>query len=174
MIDTGEVIDTGELEMRMDEEAWQQIPGVENTILQSFEAAIGLKNMTIADTGATIVLSNNRQVSLLNEQWRDKPMPTNVLSFPACKGETNDNGKRYLGDIILAFEVVSNEAEAQGKALATHLCHLVIHGALHLMGFDHENDKAADEMEDLERTAMNALELPDPYLPATTIQKTNF
>lgn len=168
------MIDTGELELCINDKVWQQIPDIEQTILRSFEAALAIKNMTAADSGATIVLSNNRQVSQLNEKWRDKPVPTNVLSFPACKGETNDNGMCYLGDIILAFEVVSSEAEVQGKALATHLCHLVIHGALHLMGFDHENDMAAEEMVDLERTAMKALELPDPYLPNATQQKTNF
>jgi len=168
------VKNTGQLELRIDDEAWHQIPGLENTVLQSFKAAIALKKLTIDDIGATIVLSNNGQVSQLNEQWRDKSAPTNILSFPACKGETNDNGKRYIGDMILAFEVIADEAEAQGKALATHLCHLVIHGSLHLMGFDHNNDQAAAEMEDLERTAMKALELPDPYLLATTKQKTNF
>ena len=167
------MIETGELELRIDDQNWHCLPAIDATVLRSFEAAIAVKNLSAKETGATIILSDDASLKKLNAHWRDKPQATNVLSFPACPGEVNDNGKPYLGDMILAYGVVAREADAQGKALQTHLCHLVIHGALHLLGFDHMEDKAARQMEDLERTAMKSLELPDPYLPIVAKQETN-
>ena len=170
----------GDLELRIDETAWNRLADLEGLIIRSFEMAIAvgasLPDQTNGETtqtitGATIVLSDDATLEQLNSQWRAKPKPTNILSFPAPKGEKNDNGNRYLGDMILAYGVVVDEAAQQGKALETHLCHLVIHGALHLLGFDHLEIEEAEQMEDHERAAMKALNLPDPYLPVSAKQE---
>lgn len=93
------------------------------------------------DAEIAIALSNDEHVQQLNKDFRGKDKPTNVLSFPNTVGG---------GDVILAFETLKREAEEQGKPLRDHAEHLVIHGCLHVMGYDHETDEDADEMEALE------------------------
>ena len=165
----------GVLELRIDDKEWQQINNLAAMVTKAFNAALavgGLVPETNGKTvGATIVLADNASVEQLNSHWRSKPKPTNVLSFPAPDGEQDENGNRYFGDMIIAFGVVEQEALQQGKALETHLCHLIIHGALHLLGFDHVENDEAEKMESLERMAMQALDLPDPYLPVTAEQE---
>jgi probable rRNA maturation factor len=112
-----------------------------------------------------IALSDDASVQKLNAGFRGKDKPTNVLSFPA--GETAvadaETGARPLGDIILALETVMAEAAEQEKPAAHHFQHLVVHGALHLLGFDHETDSEASEMESLEIEILAGLGIPDPY-----------
>ena len=165
----------GEVDLRIDESAWNRIIGLETMIADSFSTALSAADLSVEAFGntvsASIVLSDNDKLEQLNSQWRSKAKPTNVLSFPAPEGERDEDDNRYLGDIILAYGVVAEEAEQQGKALETHLCHLIIHGALHLLGYDHLDDGEAEQMEGLERTAMIALNLPDPYLPVSAKQE---
>lgn len=115
------------------------------------EAAAGDVSVLFADDAA---------VRALNRQWRGKDQPTNVLSFPAPEGFG------ALGDIALALETVAAEAQAQGKSAAQHATHLLAHGFLHLVGYDHEADDDAERMEARERTILAALGLPDPYAAA--------
>jgi probable rRNA maturation factor len=105
-----------------------------------------------------VLLTDDATVHALNARFRDKDAPTNVLSFPA---PTNPEG--HLGDVALAFGVCAREAEAQGKSLADHLQHLVAHGVLHLVGFDHETDDEAETMEAREREILSRLGVADPY-----------
>ncbi|HEX7970330.1 MAG TPA: rRNA maturation RNase YbeY, partial [Stellaceae bacterium] len=102
-------------------------------------------------------------VRALNRQWRGKDVPTNVLSFPALGATPPPGAPRLLGDVVLAFETVAAEAAAQDKPLADHLRHLVIHGVLHLLGFDHESDADAQRMEASEIAILAGLGVPDPY-----------
>ena len=104
----------------------------------------------------SVVLADNDFVQALNKQWRGKDKPTNVLSFP-------QDEPLLLGDIILAFETVRDEAAAQDKSLADHTSHLIVHGLLHLLGHDHEEDQEAEAMESLEITILKALEIKNPY-----------
>lgn len=97
----------------------------------------------------------------LNRQFRGKDKPTNVLSFPAELPP--ELGLPLLGDVVICREVVAAEAEAQGKALEAHWAHMVIHGTLHLLGFDHHADDEAAEMEALETELLAELGWPDPY-----------
>jgi probable rRNA maturation factor len=105
-----------------------------------------------------ILLTSDEAVRALNAQFRGKDAPTNVLSFPAPA-----NPEHHLGDIALAHGVTAREAAQQGKPLAHHLQHLVIHGVLHLIGYDHELDSDAERMEAVERELLAALGVPDPY-----------
>lgn len=108
----------------------------------------------------TIALTDDAQMRDLNRTWRNKDQPTNVLSFPAGNafGETG-----VLGDVVIAYETTQREAQEAGIALPDHVSHLVVHGVLHLLGFDHRNDAEAEQMEDLERLALASLGIADPY-----------
>ena len=111
------------------------------------------------DTEISIRLCDDDEIRALNLAWRNKDKATNVLSFPAPAGD----GGPLLGDIVVAFEYVSEEAREAGLSLRAHLAHMLVHGLLHLLGFDHEDELDADEMEDLERAILARLEIEDPY-----------
>ncbi len=117
----------------------------------------------------SIVLSNNDHVQELNRDYREKDKPTNVLSFPALESDEPGHvvlepGPIHLGDIVLAFGVVQAEAEEQNISFEDHLSHLIIHGVLHLIGYDHMDDEEAEEMEALEIALLNDFGIADPYL----------
>ncbi|MDH5231142.1 MAG: rRNA maturation RNase YbeY [Nitrosopumilus sp.] len=106
------------------------------------------------------VVSDN-EMQNLNQQFRGKANPTNVLSFPADLPEGLDVD--LLGDIVIAASVVAREAEEQCKPVESHWAHMVVHGCLHLLGFDHNNDADANEMEHLETEIMQQLNFENPY-----------
>jgi len=110
----------------------------------------------------TIRLVNSQESQQLNNQYRSKDKPTNVLSFPF---EVPDGIElNLLGDLIICIEVMKQEAKEQNKALFDHWAHLVIHGCLHLVGFDHISDSEALEMESIEITVLKKLGITNPYL----------
>ncbi len=114
-----------------------------------------------------LVLSDNKRVRRLNRHYRGKDKPTNVLSFAALDAGLPDRAVPWhLGDVILALGVLRQEAKQQKKAVAEHLTHLVIHGVLHLLGYDHEDDAEAERMEGLEVAALKRLGIGNPYLAA--------
>lgn len=108
----------------------------------------------------SIVLSNSKNVHELNLQYRQKDKPTNILSFPI-----NDNGQTdgLLGDLILAYEVVKQEVENEQKNFKDHFTHLLLHGLLHLLGYDHIEDAEAETMEDLEIETLKKIGIKNPY-----------
>ena len=97
----------------------------------------------------------------LNREWRGGNGATNVLSFP---GDHGGPGRFLLGDVVLAFETIVTEAAIADISLADHLIHLVVHGVLHLLGYDHKTDAEADKMEALEREILKSCGIPDPYI----------
>lgn len=109
----------------------------------------------------SVALMSDAQVQTLNRDYRGKDKPTNVLSFPATGPAYKDG--HIFGDIALARETVASEARDKGVSTADHMTHLVIHGYLHLCGYDHDTDKTAGLMEGLEIKAMARLGLPSPY-----------
>ncbi len=116
-----------------------------------------------ADSELTIRLVDDAEGRELNHTWRQKDYATNVLSFPAdVPDELLDIP--LLGDLVICVPVVAREAAEQGKALDAHWAHLVIHGCLHLLGYDHIDDAEAEEMEALERELLAELGHPDPYI----------
>jgi probable rRNA maturation factor len=110
----------------------------------------------------SLVLADDATVRALNKRWRGKDTATNVLSFASGDPPTPPH-PTLLGDVVLAYETVAREAAEQGKDLADHLAHLVAHGVLHLLGFDHEKDREARRMEALERRVLAGLGVADPY-----------
>ncbi|MGJ7474665.1 rRNA maturation RNase YbeY [Pseudomonas fulva] len=115
-----------------------------------------------ADSEMTIRLVDEAEARELNHTYRHKDYATNVLSFPA---DVPDGllDIPLLGDLVICVAVVEREAAEQGKSLAAHWAHLVIHGCLHLLGYDHIEDEEAEEMESLERELLAQLGHPDPY-----------
>ena len=117
----------------------------------------------LADSEVSVKFTSDEEVRSLNGAWRGKDRPTNVLSFPmAGKDELAD--AQLLGDIVLAHGVCAAEAADKAVGIETHAAHLVVHGTLHLLGYDHEtSDEDAEEMEQAERRALASLGIADPY-----------
>ena len=103
------------------------------------------------------------EIQALNSTYRHQEKPTNVLSFPAEIGALPEAGPRLLGDIVVCAPIVSTEAEQQGKPVASHWAHMLVHGTLHLLGFDHEEDNDAQRMEALETQILTAHGIANPY-----------
>lgn len=121
------------------------------------------RRFDLGDAEAAVALSSDDRVRALNLTYRGKDKPTNVLSFPASEQAMPAGAPRHLGDIVLAAETVAREAAAEGKPPRHHLQHLVVHGLLHLLGYDHESEAEAREMEALEVEILRELGVPDPY-----------
>ena len=118
----------------------------------------------------SVRLTSDDEVRALNAQYRGKDKPTNVLSFPMVQPDlldglaNSDDGETLLGDIVLAHGVTSHEAAEKGVTLEQHATHLIVHGLLHLLGYDHEQGEAeAEHMEEIERAALASLGIADPY-----------
>jgi probable rRNA maturation factor len=118
--------------------------------------ALLLRQQKKAKASVTILFTNDAEQQQLNHQYRSKNAPTNVLSFPS--GEEG-----FLGDISLAYETVKREKTSQNKSWRAHTLHLVLHGVLHLLGHDHEENADAEKMESLEIQLLNELGLANPY-----------
>lgn len=144
---------------------WPQAEA-EETVRRAIAASEALFEPT--DAEVSVLLCDDREIRRLNAQWRGKDSATNVLSFPAAAGQAVES---HLGDIAIAYETVQREAADEGKTFAAHLSHLTVHGFLHLLGFDHETDGDAEEMEDMEREILGRLGIADPYGPAPTMQQ---
>ena len=118
----------------------------------------------------SVKFTDDAEVKALNAAYRNKDRPTNVLSFPMFEAELleplveADGGEILLGDVVLAHGVCAAEAEEKGVAVAIHAAHLVVHGTLHLLGYDHETgEDDAEAMETVERDALAAIGIADPY-----------
>lgn len=119
----------------------------------------------------SVRLTTDEEVRTLNAQYRQKDKPTNVLSFPMVQADlldtidqNSDDGEVLLGDIVLAHGVCAAEAAERGISLEDHATHLIVHGTLHLLGYDHMEDHEAETMERIETDALTSLGLDDPYL----------
>lgn len=145
------------IDIEIEDEAWlAAAPDAEDLVEEA--AAAALTEIDFGGGAVTILLTDDDSVRELNARFRGKDYATNVLSFPAPQ-----NPEGLLGDIALAYGVCVREATEQGKPLAHHLQHLVAHGVLHLVGYDHETDAEAEQMEGLERVILAGLGVPDPY-----------
>lgn len=141
-------------------ELWGDVPGdaeLTRAARAAFQAVAETSNCEIS-----LLLTSDDEIRALNRNWLGKDQPTNVLSFPL--GEmAHGKDPRSLGDVVLACETVTREAELRGIEIGQHSAHLVVHGVLHLLGYDHANDCEAERMETLEIRILATLGLPDPY-----------
>ena len=119
----------------------------------------------------SVRLTTDEEVQTLNAQYRQKDKPTNVLSFPMVQADlldtidqNSDDGEVLLGDIVLAHGVCAREAAEKNISIEDHATHLIVHGTLHLLGYDHMEDHEAEAMERIETDALTSLGLEDPYL----------
>ncbi len=121
------------------------------------------RHATLAQSEVSVKFTSDEEVRALNASWRGKDRATNVLSFPMA-AEAELANAPMLGDIVLAYGVCKAEAEAKVIAIEAHAAHLMVHGTLHLLGYDHEtSDEEAEAMEEIERKALAALGIADPY-----------
>ena len=137
---------------------WRQAPDAEEIVRRTIEACESA--FEPAEGEVSILLCDDAEIRRLNAQWRGKDSATNVLSFPSAM---QNQVERHLGDIAIAYETVAREASDEGKTFTDHLAHLAAHGYLHLIGFEHETDEDAEEMEALEREILAGLGIGDPY-----------
>lgn len=145
--------------------AWRRtLPAAAGLARAAATAALEKSRKPIRRAELSLVLADDATVRELSARWRGKDASTNVLAF--ASDEAPQPGRPVLlGDVVLAFETVAAEAKAQGKSLADHLRHLVIHGVLHLLGFDHTEAAPAKRMEALETRILASLGVADPYRP---------
>jgi len=150
------------IDISAESEGWSKVPQLEALVRRAAEAA--LLDNEAPPSEISVVLSDDEHIRELNKHHRGMDKPTNVLSFPAARMKTPAGAPRILGDIVIAFETVEREAAEETKPFENHLSHLVVHGVLHLLGYDHEGDEEeAELMEGRERKILASLGIPDPY-----------
>jgi len=143
-----------QLDILVEGQGWTEIEGLETLCKRAMESAACQRQ-----GNAALLLTSDARMQSLNRDFRARDKPTDVLSFPADPMDAP-----FLGDIAIGFGVASGDALKMNKRLTDHLAHLVIHGYLHLIGFDHESDAQAQEMQALERAALASMGIADPYL----------
>jgi probable rRNA maturation factor len=154
------------IEVTVEAEAWRTIVADPEQLCRRAVAAV-LAREVAAAAGAevSVLLAGDRRVRKLNRSYRGKDSATNVLSFPArdAAAPPGLGQPLLLGDIVVAFETARREADGEGKPLAAHLTHLLVHGTLHLLGYDHEEEGEAERMEAREVELLAGLGVADPY-----------
>ncbi len=153
-------------EVSIIDERWHSATGLSELIPEL--VATSLLKVQLAPEAylVSIALLSDDEIRELNRTFRGKDRATNVLSFPPAPGALaleNEDGRRHLGDIALAYETVAEEAKAQEKTISQHAAHLVVHGVLHLAGFGHETGADAERMENAERSILLRFGIGDPY-----------
>jgi probable rRNA maturation factor len=154
------------IDVMVDCKRWKDTEGVKSMVRRAVTRAAAATRST-SGAELAIVLTDDSAIRLLNRDWRGIDKATNVLSFPAKNGSP----KPHLGDIVLAFETIEREARGEHKPFAHHVAHLAVHGFLHLLGYDHERDEDAREMEQAEREILRELKIPDPYGRGPVVKK---
>lgn len=145
-----------EIDIAISEDAWNSaFPALELITRDTVLKALHMADIH-HDTEISLSYVNDGEIQILNRDYRGKDKPTNVLSFP-------QNEPAMLGDIVLAYETVVREAKEQEKPLENHLRHLLVHGVLHLLGHDHEEDGEAEAMESLEARILSEMGIKNPY-----------
>ncbi len=155
------------VDLVIEDERWQAV-GLEALAQRACGAT--LARLGVADAEISLLACDDTRIAALNADFRGKPRPTNVLSWPSEeRGAAEPGGapsvpvELELGDIAISYDTCLREAEAAGKPFADHVSHLLVHGTLHLLGYDHIDDKDAARMEALEVEILGKLEISDPY-----------
>jgi len=156
-----------ELDARIDAGKWDKLFELEAMAAGAFQAVLTEKQFFMAKTvlngsEVSLLFTDDANIKTINNDHRDQNKPTNVLSFPQHQPNAGRFGP-YLGDLVFASETIIREAALEKKPLKHHLQHLMVHGFLHLVGYDHETDIEAEEMESLEVKILDQLQIPNPY-----------
>lgn len=161
------------LDILIDAPGWTvALADVERLCETAVIAALAVGPTDLRDAEVSVLLTDDATMRRLNRTYRGHDAPTNVLSFEGSRECTVSRGAQvakmrtqppFLGDIALGLDVTASEAGAAGKPIADHFRHLIIHGVLHLLGYDHQNDADAEVMERLEARVLDTLGVPDPY-----------
>jgi probable rRNA maturation factor len=152
-----------ELDVIQEAGEWSRLEGAEALARRAVEAAFAVaSDAPDGEVEISLLLADDAGIRELNRTWRGQDKPTNVLSFPAPEAP-GGHGPRQLGDMALAYETLVREAEDESKPLSDHFAHLVVHGTLHLLGYDHELEAQAEIMESLEVKALASLGIANPY-----------
>lgn len=149
------------IEISVESELWSSLGDIDELVTRAITESIRRSRVRLKPSAEiSLLLCDDRRIRALNMEWRGHDAPTNVLSFPA-PGEVE--AAHTLGDIAVAFETTAREAKEEGKTFKDHFTHLLVHGFLHLVGFDHQNETEAEAMERIERDILGALGIDDPY-----------
>jgi probable rRNA maturation factor len=156
------------IEISIQDPAWEKLEDVDtmvrNAAYIALDTAILPKIAQDRQMEASIVLANDDLLHILNREYRDKDEPTNILTFAALDAEEPESdGVLQLGDIMLSYETIRRQAREEGKFMKDHVKHMVVHGVLHLLGYDHETDDQATDMETLEIRILERLGVQNPY-----------
>ena len=151
------------IELSADAGDWPAEPVLRRIVASAATAISAAVPNFPVDRSISVLFTNDDRMALLNATWRRKEGPTNVLSFPAPAMTKSPESARSLGDIVLGFETVTKEATGSHLTLADYISHLLVHGLLHLMGYDHQEDARAEAMEALEAVVLAKLGIADPY-----------
>lgn len=157
------------LEVNVESALWRRLPQARSMARETVEACVAEAGLKVTEGAeVSLLLADDARLQSLNANWRGLDRPTNVLSFPAAPRD-QDSGPQLIGDIAIAYETIEREAQSSGAALGDHYRRLVAHGFLHLIGYDHERDEEADQMESLERRVLARLGVRDPYIDEALI-----
>ena len=147
------------LDISIDDKDWTSVPNLRKLARNAITAALPDNDISLS-----LLFTSDAKILEINQQWRGKAKATNVLSFPVSTETPVPPGEpRPLGDIVLAFGTVYREAAEQKKPIAHHVTHLIVHGLLHLLGYDHEGDGEAEAMEAREVAILAGLGMENPY-----------
>jgi probable rRNA maturation factor len=149
------------IDIQIQSPLWDAQPLAAQTVRDAIAAAAA--TLSTANNEVSILLTDDKAIRLLNREWRGIDKPTNVLSFPAAATKASVRMPLF-GDIVIAYETLKRECDDEDRIFLHHLAHLTVHGFLHLIGYDHQVEAQAEEMEGLESKIMTRLQMPDPYL----------
>lgn len=144
-------------------DGWQSEHSLRMLVDRVLEATLHGLEFDDVDSELSLVFTDDANIRTINAKWRHIDKATNVLSFPAFPMQPGQRPGPILGDIVIARETVQREAQEENKSFDDHLSHLIVHGLLHLTGYDHQNDEEAEQMESLERKILASLGISDPY-----------
>ena len=144
-------------------DGWQSEHSLRMLVDRVLEATLHGLEFDDVDSELSLVFTDDANIRTINSKWRYIDKATNVLSFPAFSIQPGQRPGPILGDIVIARETVQREAQEENKSFDDHLSHLIVHGLLHLTGYDHQNDDEAEQMESLERKILASLGISDPY-----------
>lgn len=149
------------IETQVECAGWSVMDGLDAVVEESLRATLEESGAELAEGAeVSLLFCDDARIRELNRRFRGQDKPTNVLSFP---GPDPIEDAQFLGDIAIALETAAREAAEQGKTLQQHCRHLIVHGFLHLLGYDHEDDEEAEAMEALEIRVLRRMGVDDPY-----------